>query len=232
MKRTHLALFALAGIFNCTHLSAAEPQLAHMVFFTLAEDTKENREKLVAACQKHLSDHEGTVYFSAGTLADDLNREVNDQGFDVSLHLVFANKKAQDDYQTHPRHLKFIEENKDLWSKVRVFDSYLAAPKHDTYPTAARGFAGMIKGKVIETNKGEIIVEIAEITWQHSKAEDPKALLGKKLLFKSNADEGPIARFLGKVKVGETVTLDVANKSGDTLSILELSEEQRERVKE
>lgn len=232
MKRTKMALAALATIISFARLDAAEPQLAHMVFFTLAEDTKKNREKLVAACQKHLGEHEGTVYFSAGTLAEDLNREVNDQDFDVSLHLVFANMKVHDTYQTHPRHLKFIEENKSLWSKVRVFDSYLAVPKHDTYPTAARGFAGMIKGKVIETNKGEIIVEIAEVTWGRSKAEDPKALLRKKLLVKSKADEGPIARFLGKVKVGETVTLDVANKSGDTLSILELSEEQRERVEE
>ncbi len=33
--------------------------------------------------------------------------------FDVALHLVFANKQAHDTYHTHPRHLKFIKENKD-----------------------------------------------------------------------------------------------------------------------
>ena len=41
-------------------------------------------------------------------------------------HLVFVNKAAHDKYQEHPRHLKFIEENKENWEKVRVFDSYLS----------------------------------------------------------------------------------------------------------
>jgi hypothetical protein len=107
--------------------SAAAPRaLGHMVFFTLAEDTPENRAKLVAACQKYLTGHEGTLYFSTGTLAEDLARDVNDRDFDVALHLVFASKADHDRYQDHPRHLKFIEENQALWSKVRVFDSYLA----------------------------------------------------------------------------------------------------------
>ena len=108
-------------------VTAAEPQLAHMVFFTLAEDTKANREALVAACTKYLKGHEGTVYYSAGALADDLKRDVNDRAFHVALHLVFASKADHDRYQTHPRHLEFIEKNKQLWSKVRVFDSYVPA---------------------------------------------------------------------------------------------------------
>ena len=55
-----------------------------------------------------------------------MKREVNDLNFDVSLHLVFASKAAHDKYQDHPRHLKFVEENKENWEKVRVFDSYLS----------------------------------------------------------------------------------------------------------
>jgi hypothetical protein len=39
------------------------------------------------------------------------------------LHVVFENRAAHDAYQTAPRHLKFIEENKATWKKVRVFDS-------------------------------------------------------------------------------------------------------------
>jgi hypothetical protein len=105
---------------------AQEPALAHMVFFTLQEDTKANREALVAACRKYLSDHEGTKYFSVGTICDDLSRDVNDRDFDVALHLVFANRAAHDKYQPHPKHVQFIEENKHLWTKVRVFDSYLS----------------------------------------------------------------------------------------------------------
>lgn len=100
-----------------------------MVFFTLKEESAKSQRRLAAACQKHLSDHEGTVYFSVGTRAEEFNREVNDQAFDVALHLVFENKAAHDKYQKHPRHLKFIAEKKDLWKDVRVFDSYLLAIK-------------------------------------------------------------------------------------------------------
>lgn len=106
--------------------TTAEPQLAHMVYFKLTDNSGANKAKLLAACKAFLSGHPGTVSFAVGTLANDLNREVNDRDFDVSLHLVFANKAAHDKYDQHPKHLKFIEENKDNWAKVRVFDSYLS----------------------------------------------------------------------------------------------------------
>ncbi len=125
LKAVLLVSACLSGV---AALPAAEPHLAHMVFFTLAEDTPKHREQLVAACQKYLSDHEGTVYFSAGTIAEEFDRDVNDTKFDVALHLVFVNKAAHDKYQTHPQHLKFIDENKQLWSGVRVFDSYVKSP--------------------------------------------------------------------------------------------------------
>lgn len=99
------------------------PQLAHIVFFTLHESSPANRAALVAACDKYLAGHEGTVYYSAGILNDELARPVNDRGFDVALHVVFESKAAHDVYQQHPRHLQFVEENKPNWKQVRVFDS-------------------------------------------------------------------------------------------------------------
>jgi len=234
MKR-HLFLFAALAIFASTiRLTAAEPQLAHMVFFTLAEDNQANREALVAACQKYLSDHKGTVHFSAGSIADDLDREVNDSKFDVALHLVFANKAAHDKYQTHPQHLEFIEKNKHLWSGVRVFDSYLPAPGHDALPAAAKGFSGMLRGKVVGKHDGGFIVSVQEITnvWRQSKAEQPKSLVGKRVLVKARDAAERAARFVQVVKVGEPIKLDVGNREGDTLVILELTQDQRERVKE
>ncbi|ADB15335.1 Stress responsive alpha-beta barrel domain protein [Pirellula staleyi DSM 6068] len=106
-----------------TSLQAAEPQIGHMVFFTLKDNTPETRKTLIDACNKYLSKHEGTVYYSAGARGEEFAREVNDQTFDVALHLVFKDKAAHDLYATHPRHLKFIEECKANWKTVRVFDS-------------------------------------------------------------------------------------------------------------
>ncbi len=80
---------------------------------------------MAVACKKYLTDHPGTVRFAVGTLAEEMKRDVNDRDFDVALHLVFKNKAAHDQYSKAQRHLTFIEENKDNWKKVRVFDSYL-----------------------------------------------------------------------------------------------------------
>jgi hypothetical protein len=122
------AAVALASplVVQATGAGAAEPQLAHMVYFKLKDNSGVSRAKLVAACKLLLTNHPGTVSFATGTLAGDFNREVNDRDFDVSLHLVFTNKEAHNKYQEDPRHLKFIEENKENWEKVRVFDSYLS----------------------------------------------------------------------------------------------------------
>jgi hypothetical protein len=234
MKR-RLILFAALALFSAAaRLDAAEPQLAHMVFFTLTEDNQANRDSLVAACQKYLSDHDGTVYFSAGAIADDLTRDVNDREFDVALHLVFANKAAHDTYQTHPQHLEFIEKNKHLWSGVRVFDSYIPATTRDALPAAAKGFSGMFRGEVVGKQDGGIVVAVQEITnvWRQSNAEEPKSLVGKKVLVMPRDGAEQTVRFVNAVKVGESIKIDVGNKEGDTLVILELTQEQRERVRE
>ena len=104
---------------------AGGPMLAHMVFFTLKESTPTTQQALVAACDKYLAGHDGVAYYSAGVRAAELDRGVNDTTFDVGLHVVFKDKAAHDAYQVAPRHLKFIEENKETWGGVRVFDSYI-----------------------------------------------------------------------------------------------------------
>jgi hypothetical protein len=106
-----------------TTAQAAGPMIGHMVYFKLKDSTPAARQKLVEACKKYLAEHDGVVFFSAGVISDHFKRDVNDRDWDVALHLVFANKAAHDKYQDHPEHLKFIEENKAAWAKVRVFDS-------------------------------------------------------------------------------------------------------------
>jgi Stress responsive A/B Barrel Domain len=121
------ASVALAGSLTRGATKAPEgPQLAHMVYFKLKDSSPANRAKLAAACKLYLSGHPGTVYFGTGMVAGDLNGQFNDHEFDVSLHLVFANKEALDNYHEHAQHQKFVDENKDKLEKIRVFDSYLS----------------------------------------------------------------------------------------------------------
>jgi hypothetical protein len=99
--------------------------LQHDVFFTLKDHSADARKKLVDACKKYLDEHPGTLGFSAGVLAEDINMPVNDRDFDVAIHILFKDRASLDQYLESERHKKFLAEYKDSWSKARVFDSYV-----------------------------------------------------------------------------------------------------------
>lgn len=102
---------------------AAEKKIGHMVYFTLNDGSPAGVERQLAACRRYLAGHDSVEFFGIGTRTQDLTRGVNDQSFHVGLHMIFKNRAAHDAYQTSPRHLQFIEENKPHWAQVRVFDA-------------------------------------------------------------------------------------------------------------
>jgi hypothetical protein len=120
-----VAAFALDAVARL--VGKADPQIAHMVFFSLKDRSPESREKFLASCQQCLADHEGTVYFSVGTIAEDKDVEepVSVKDFDVALHVVFENKAAKARYLKSERHDQFVAENREKFAGVRVFDSFL-----------------------------------------------------------------------------------------------------------
>ena len=103
--------------------AASESGLAHLVFFTLEDQSPASRQALVDACREHLAGHSGMVHFSAGRRGDSYIRSVNDQSFDVALVLVFETEADHDNYQTSPRHEQFIASQSPNWAQVRVFDA-------------------------------------------------------------------------------------------------------------
>lgn len=150
----------------------AGPLIGHMVYFKLKDGTPAAREKLVEACKKYLADHDGVVFFSAGVIGDDFKRDVNDRDWDVALHLVFADKAAHDKYADHPRHLKFIEENKETWAKVRVFDSELT----DYKAGKAAAKAGDARTEELFRRADELLRKADEA---HRRADEMKQRLEK-----------------------------------------------------
>ena len=128
-RRCLLALAALVVVALPARAQSAPQLLSHDVYFSLNDASPAARAALVAACKKYLTGHEGTVAFSAGVLASELDRAVNDRDFEVALHITFASRAAHDKYQEAPRHKQFIEENQKNWKKVRVFDSLVEAVK-------------------------------------------------------------------------------------------------------
>ena len=101
--------------------------LAHNVYFALKDSSEEAKNKLIEACKKYLSNHAGTKFFSVGPRAESYQRPVNDQEFHIGLCVVFESREAHDTYQVAESHLQFIEENKDNWEHVRVFDNDASA---------------------------------------------------------------------------------------------------------
>ena len=98
------------------------------VFFTLKDHSKESVEAFVALCDKYLTKHDGTKYYSLGLRAEDSDEPVSVKDFDVALHAVFESKAACEKYLKSERHVDFVSQVKDKFEKVRVFDSYLIKP--------------------------------------------------------------------------------------------------------
>jgi len=124
-----IAVAVIVSISGCSNglfeNQQKSPQLVHDVYFTLNDNSETARSKLVEDCYKYLGKHPGIVFFAAGQIVESHQRDVNVREWQVSLHIVFKNKDYHDQYQEAPDHHKFIEENKDNWKSVRVFDSFV-----------------------------------------------------------------------------------------------------------
>lgn len=124
-----MMLAVVAGLCGCTgplsREGAGSSRLGHNVYFTLNDNAPAARAKLVADCYTYLSGEPGITYFAAGEIVESHAREVNVRDWDVSLHIEFKSKDCHDAYQKAPKHARFIEENKDNWKTVRVFDTFV-----------------------------------------------------------------------------------------------------------
>lgn len=104
-----------------------EGTFVHTVFFWLkAEDSKSDHQKLYEGL-KMLGGipeiQKGYIGVPAPT-----DRPVIDSSYDFSITFVFEDLAAQEVYQTHPIHLKFVEEYSPLWERVLVYDA--VDPEH------------------------------------------------------------------------------------------------------
>ena len=110
-----------------TAAPAAKPQklknrFIHHVYFWLKNNgSKKDKQQLIEGLKK-LTDIKTIDLYHIGQPAG-TDRDVIDRSYSLSWMLVFKNKEDQDSYQVDPIHLKFVEECKDLWQKVVVYDS-------------------------------------------------------------------------------------------------------------
>ena len=103
--------------------SIDEIGLVHSVFFWLNEDLSEADKTAFMEGVKSLAAISTVKKIYIGPPASTEARDVVDNSFSVALLVHFADVAGQDAYQIDPIHLKFVEDHKDKWTKVVVYDS-------------------------------------------------------------------------------------------------------------
>jgi len=95
---------------------------SHVVIFWTDPANPRAADEVIAGADKLLRSIPGIQVFHIGKMVPS-HRPVVDQSYQVGLNLVFADKKTQDDYQAHPRHVEFVEKYvKPFVKKVVVYD--------------------------------------------------------------------------------------------------------------
>lgn len=119
-----MAATSLITVSNAVIASEAPIQntFVHHVFFWLKEPENMDERKTF---EKGLADLVKVPQIQSYHIGRPIesSREVVDDSFTYSYMAFFRNKEDQDIYQTHPIHLKFIEDCQHLWTKVVVYDA-------------------------------------------------------------------------------------------------------------
>ena len=129
--KTRIMMFLLLGAMGSmtfaqdkNDMKTFDPAFAHTVYFWFKNpDEAEGRTKFEASLKKFLRDSKFAKTNFIG-VPPKSTRDVVDDSFTYSLIVTFDSAESQEGYQTEESHLLFIEECKDLWEKVVVYDSY------------------------------------------------------------------------------------------------------------
>lgn len=99
------------------------PGMTHSVFFWLKEDLSDENKAAFLEGVKSLRGIKSVGTLHIGPPAPTEERGVVDNSYSYALLIDFENVEAQNAYQVDPIHLKFVEDHKDKWTKVIVYDN-------------------------------------------------------------------------------------------------------------
>src|SRR5581483_4129446 len=107
---------------DVSYFKLIKTMFSHVVIFWTDPANPKAADELAAGAEKYLRPIPGVLHFHIGRMATS-TRPVVDQSYQVALNLVFPSKQAQDEYQTHPMHVEFVEKVfKPRCKKVVVYD--------------------------------------------------------------------------------------------------------------
>lgn len=109
-----------AFISHQTNAKTHANMIVHQVFFWL-NDPDKDLKTVMDGC-KRIAQTKSVKDYKVGVPAGTQRREVVDHSFHISLTVYFDSIADHDLYQTDPVHLQFVEDHKDKWSQVKVYD--------------------------------------------------------------------------------------------------------------
>lgn len=109
--------------------------ITHVVLVQLKDPTRIG--ELVADCDRALPGIPGVAAYSCGVPLD-MGRSNVTQDYDVGIYVGFADAAAYRGYLDDPRHLALVEEWRDGWKAVRIFDVLAGDPTAVQAVTASR----------------------------------------------------------------------------------------------
>jgi hypothetical protein len=108
VQRNDSSLFPRKKLFFDGKLRLTRQMFSHIVIFWTDPTIPDSADRLLAGMEKFLKPIPGILQFHSGRMVGS-HRPVVDQSYQVALNLLFADRKAQDDYQVHPLHVEFVE---------------------------------------------------------------------------------------------------------------------------
>ena len=96
--------------------------IAHHVLFWLKANTTDEQKAAFRKGLQSLEHIEIVQNFHIGTPAP-IERAVVDTTYTFSLILFFENLEAHDVYQVHPIHKEFLDQFRELFEKVVIYDA-------------------------------------------------------------------------------------------------------------
>jgi hypothetical protein len=95
---------------------------SHVVVFWTDPENPKAADELLAGIEKFLKPIPGVVQLHGGRMVGS-PRPIVEQSYQVALNLIFADKKAQDEYQVHPLHVEFVNSVlKKVVKKIVIYD--------------------------------------------------------------------------------------------------------------
>jgi len=95
---------------------------SHIVVFWTDPAQPKAADEVIESAQRLLKDIPGIRHFHVGKMVP-TERPVVDHTYQVALNVVFDDRKAQDQYQVHPKHREFVDTVfKRVCKKAWIYD--------------------------------------------------------------------------------------------------------------